>query len=85
MSHKGSIVTRHILWQAVLALLGIALVFFVIFQLATTVVTTVTPEVVTVEVRAAGGAYIEGVLGFSETINPIYSAHMVPTTLSIRI
>jgi peptide/nickel transport system substrate-binding protein len=37
------------------------------------------PEVVTVEVRAAGGAYIEGILGFSETINPIYSARMVPT------
>ena len=78
MSHKRSIETRHILWQAVLALLGIALVFFVIFQLAT----TLPPEevtVVTVEVRAAGGAYVEGVLGFSETINPIYSAHVVPT------
>jgi peptide/nickel transport system substrate-binding protein len=70
-----SIVTRHILWQAVLALLGIVLVFFVVFQLATT---SSPPEVVTVEVRASGGAYIEGVLGFSETINPIYSARVVP-------
>lgn len=66
--------TRHILWQAVLAVLGIALVFFVMFQLAT----TAPPEVVTVEVRAAGGSFVEGVLGFSETINPIYSARMVP-------
>ena len=78
MSHKGSIVTRHILWQAVLALLGIALIFFVVFQLATTVAPA-PPEVVTVEVRAAGGAYVEGVLGFSDTINPIYSARMVPS------
>jgi peptide/nickel transport system substrate-binding protein len=68
-------VTRHILWQAVLALLGIVVVFFVIFQLATT---ATPPEVATVEVRAAGGSYVEGVLGFSETINPIYSARMVP-------
>lgn len=67
--------TRHILWQAVLALLGIVVVFFVIFQLATT---ATPPEVATVEVRAAGGSYVEGVLGFSETINPIYSARMVP-------
>jgi len=67
-------VTRHILWQAVLALLGIVLVFFVVFQLAT----TSPPEVVTEEVPAAGGAYVEGIIGFSETINPIYSAQMIP-------
>ena len=66
--------TRHILWQAILALLGIVLVFFVVFQLAT----TTPPEVVTVEVRAAGGAYVEGIIGFAETINPIYSARTVP-------
>lgn len=66
--------TRHILWQAVLALLGIVLVFFVVFQLAT----TSPPEVVTEEVPAAGGAYVEGIIGFSETINPIYSAQMIP-------
>ncbi|MGD9404150.1 MAG: ABC transporter substrate-binding protein [Anaerolineae bacterium] len=66
--------TRHILWQAVLALLGIVLVFLVVFQLAT----TSPPEVVTEEVPAAGGTYVEGIIGFSETINPIYSAQMVP-------
>jgi len=70
-------VTRHILWQAVLALLGIALIFFVVFQLATTV-TPAPPEVITVEVREAGGAYIEGILGFSDTMNPIYSTRLVP-------
>lgn len=66
--------TRHILWQAILAVLGIVLVFFVVFQLAT----TSAPEVVTVEVRATGGAYIEGIIGFAETVNPIYSARSVP-------
>jgi len=66
-------VTRHILWQAILALLGMALVFIVVFQLAT----TSPPEVTTVELRAAGGAYVEGVLGFSDTLNPIYAAPMV--------
>ena len=73
--------TRHILWQAILALLGIALVFFVIFQLATSVPPPPPPppEVETVEVRAGGGTYVEGVMGFSETINPIYAARIVPT------
>lgn len=56
--------TRHIMWQAILALLGIALVFVILFQLASSVV-------ITTEIPAAGGMYVEGVLGFSETINPI--------------
>jgi peptide/nickel transport system substrate-binding protein len=67
-------VTRHILWQTILALLGIALVFIVLFQLAS----TVPPEVVTVEKPAAGGTYIEGVLGFWERINPILAPPMAP-------
>jgi len=66
-------VTRNILWQATLALVGIALVFLVIFQLAS----TTSPEVITVEVRAPGGSYVEGVLGFWDSLNPIYSAPMV--------
>jgi peptide/nickel transport system substrate-binding protein len=57
-------VSRHILWQAVLALLGVALIFIILFQLASSVVTTE-------EIPVAGGRYIEGVLGFSEAINPI--------------
>jgi len=62
-------VTRHILWQAVLALLGIALTFIILFQLGS--------DLTTVEVPATGGTYIEGVLGYSETINPILSPLMV--------
>jgi peptide/nickel transport system substrate-binding protein len=67
-------VTRHIVWQAVLAILGIVLVFIVLFQL----VSTVPPESTTVEVPVAGGTYIEGVLGFHEVINPILAPRMVP-------
>jgi peptide/nickel transport system substrate-binding protein len=60
-------VTRHIIWQAVLAVLGIALVLLVLSQVAPPVTTTPT----TVEMPAEGGTYIEGVLGFAEVINPI--------------
>jgi peptide/nickel transport system substrate-binding protein len=62
-------VTRQILWQAVLALLGIALVLLILFQ-------TVTPPT-TVEAPALGGTYIEGVLGFSDVINPILAPIVV--------
>ncbi|MGD2206839.1 MAG: ABC transporter substrate-binding protein [Anaerolineae bacterium] len=55
--------TRHIIWQAILALLGIVLVFLILSQL--------TSSPITEEVPAAGGAYIEGILGYSERINPI--------------
>jgi peptide/nickel transport system substrate-binding protein len=65
-------VTRHIMWQAALAFLGIALVFAVLFQLAS----NQTP-VVSVEVPSTGGTYVEGVLGFSEAINPILAPPMV--------
>jgi peptide/nickel transport system substrate-binding protein len=67
-------VTRHILWQAALAVSGIALIFIVLFRLASSVPT----EQVTLEVPAVGGTYIEGVLGFSEAINPILAPAMVP-------
>lgn len=62
--------TRHMMWQAILALLGVALIFIILFQLASSVVTTE-------EMPAAGGVYIEGVLGFSETINPILAPLVV--------
>lgn len=65
--------TRHIIWQTALALLGIALTFIILFQLPPDVV----PEV-TVEVPADGGTYVEGILGFSDTINPILAPLMVP-------
>jgi peptide/nickel transport system substrate-binding protein len=63
-------VTRHIAWQAVLALLGIALVLLVLFQTVSTTVTTVS-------VPALGGTYIEGFLGFSDVINPILAPVVV--------
>lgn len=66
--------TRHIIWQAALAALGIVLVFIVLFQLAS----SVPPEQVTLELPTQGGTYIEGVLGFSEGINPILAPAMVP-------
>ena len=65
--------TRHIVWQALLAVVGAVLVFIILFQL----VTTTPPEPETVEVPAAGGAYVEGVLGYSERINPILAPAMV--------
>jgi peptide/nickel transport system substrate-binding protein len=68
-------VTRHIFWQALLAVLGIALVFIILFQLVST--TPPPPEEV-VEVPIAGGTYVEGVLGYSETLNPILAPSMVP-------
>jgi len=65
-------VTRHIVWQAALALLGIVLVFFILFQLAS----SHTP-VETVEIPAAGGTYVEGVLGYSQLINPLLAPLMM--------
>jgi peptide/nickel transport system substrate-binding protein len=64
-------VTRHIAWQTVLAFLGIALVLIILFQ------TQTPPPPTTVEVPAPGGTYIEGVLGFSEVINPILAPIVV--------
>jgi peptide/nickel transport system substrate-binding protein len=66
--------TRHIVWQAALALLGITLIFLILFQIPSD---EPIPEV-TVEVPAAGGTYIEGVLGYWELINPILAPAMVP-------
>jgi peptide/nickel transport system substrate-binding protein len=60
--------TRHVVWQSILALLGIVLVFLVLFQAAPQ---QEAAPVVTEEVPAKGGTYIEGVLGYWEVINPI--------------
>jgi peptide/nickel transport system substrate-binding protein len=74
VSHERDIVTRHMVWQASLAFLGIALILIILFQMAYT-----TPaEVITSAVPIAGGIYIEGVLGYSEKINPILAPSMVP-------
>lgn len=63
--------TRSIVWQATLALVGIGLAFFILLNIQT-------ETVATMEVPAAGGTYIEGVLGYSETINPILAPLTVP-------
>ena len=59
------------MWQATLALLGIGLEFFILLNIDTATVATL-------EVAAAGGTYVEGLLGYSETINPILAPLAVP-------
>ncbi len=66
--------TRHIFWQAVLAAAGIALVFFLLFQMVSD---EPPPPETAVEVPVRGGTYIEGTLGYSEVINPVLAPRMV--------
>ena len=65
--------TRHVLWQSVLAVLGIVLVFLVLFQFQSVPEESLPTE----EVPAAGGTYVEGVLGYWEVINPILAPIVV--------
>jgi peptide/nickel transport system substrate-binding protein len=65
------VVTRHAIWQAGLAILGIALVFAILFQLAASQVTVVQP--------AEGGVYVEGVLGYASLINPVLTSGSAQT------
>jgi peptide/nickel transport system substrate-binding protein len=67
-------VTRHIAWQAALALFGIGLVFVILYQLASS---QEPPPAVTVELPEVGGSYVEGVVGYAETIDPILAPLMV--------
>ncbi|HNS51405.1 MAG TPA: ABC transporter substrate-binding protein [Anaerolineae bacterium] len=55
--------TRHIVGPAGLTMLGIALVFTILFQLAASQVTVFQPQ--------SGGVYVEGVLGYASVVNPI--------------
>lgn len=55
--------TRHLAWPAILAVLGIVLSFFILVRAGTNLVTQ--------ELPAVGGTYVEGVLGYSDAINPI--------------
>lgn len=57
------------MWQVGLVLLGVVLVFLILFQI-------VEPEP-TLEEPAAGGAYVEGVLGYWRVINPILAPQLV--------
>ncbi len=65
--------TRHIAWQGSLAFLGIALILIILFQMAS----TIPAEVTTFTAPIAGGTYVEGVLGYSEKINPILAPSMI--------
>jgi peptide/nickel transport system substrate-binding protein len=55
--------TRHIRWQAVIAIVGVALIIALIGYVAYTTTNVVVPDV--------GGTYVEGVAGHPSYINPI--------------
>jgi len=55
--------TRHIRWQAVIAIVGVALIVLLLWYVAYTTTTVVVPD--------AGGTYVEGVAGRPSYINPI--------------
>ena len=55
--------TRHIRWQAVIAIAGVALIVLLLWYVAYTTTTVVVPD--------AGGTYVEGVAGRPSYINPI--------------
>jgi peptide/nickel transport system substrate-binding protein len=54
---------RHIRWQAVIAIVGVALIIVLLGYVAYTTTTVVVPDV--------GGTYVEGVAGHPSYINPI--------------
>lgn len=56
--------SRRLLWQAALALVGIGLLFGVLYRLTSKVETVV-------DVPATGGTYVEGVVGAPYSVNPI--------------
>jgi peptide/nickel transport system substrate-binding protein len=62
-------VTHRVAWQAALATLGIVLIFIILSQSV--------PDLTTVEVPVAGGTYVEGVLGYTDRINPILAPPMI--------
>jgi peptide/nickel transport system substrate-binding protein len=79
-------VTRHLAVQAGLALLGIALVFVILYQLAT----SRELPTITAELPEVGGSYVEGVIGYAETIDPVLAplmseANPVDQDLSILV
>lgn len=61
--------TRHVVWQAGLAVLGIGLVFVILFR--------TTSDVKPIEAPAPGGIYREGVLGYYSAINPILASRAI--------
>jgi peptide/nickel transport system substrate-binding protein len=74
---KGKRLSKYIRWQALLTLLGIVLVGAVLFYVSWGRQPVVphlspTPSGSTV-VQARGGAYVEGVAGYPQFINPLFS------------
>jgi peptide/nickel transport system substrate-binding protein len=65
-------VTRHAAWQIGIAILGIALVFGILLQLAA--------GQITVEQPITGGVFVEGALGLPSVINPILTWGGAQTT-----
>lgn len=69
MSNEEKLLTQRIAWQAILALLGIVL--------ASIILALSVPDVTIVERPVVSGTYIEGILGYSEAINPILAPLVV--------
>lgn len=59
--------TRHIRWQAIIAIAGIVLIVALLWYVAYTTTTVIVPDV--------GGTYVEGVAGRPSYINPILSQY----------
>ncbi len=71
--------TKYVRWQALLTLLGIILVALLLFYISqgqasmATPVPTITPSAETTTVQTRGGTYIEGMAGYPQLINPLFS------------
>lgn len=59
--------TRHIRWQAIIAIAGVILIVALLWYVAYTTTTVIVPD--------AGGTYVEGVAGRPSYINPILSQY----------
>jgi peptide/nickel transport system substrate-binding protein len=67
--------SKYIRWQALLTILGIALIAAVLFTVAPRQAPTVTHSFsdATTVVQVRGGTYVEGVAGYPHLINPLFS------------
>ena len=72
--------SKYVRWQVLLTLLGIILVASLLFYVSLeektvepTPTPTLTPSSATTVVKMRGGTYIEGVAGYPQLINPLFS------------
>ena len=70
--------SKYVRWQVLLTLLGILLVASLLFYVSTEEKTasptpTLIPSSATTVIQARGGTYIEGVAGYPQLINPLFS------------